>query len=208
MAIYSALLVWLGFMFIFLVLLMIAGYVMNCLLLMKIFDVFKPCDPIMAWIPFVNSYYLGVCCNGKDGQNVGLFGQSIPNEVYNFGWLAGTAILVVTGWLSNPFLSSISGLASFVVSVLYSACIWSFMYSRLEGRTEEEVRGIAILSGIVGLVAFVKILTSSGLKVYSQPNDIYPTGRSGSVGGGYGGQCGSFDGKFSDFGYDTTGSFK
>lgn len=207
MAIYSALLVWLGFMFIFLVLLMIAGYVMNCMLLMKIFNVFKPCDPIMAWIPFVNSYYLGVCCNGKDGQNVGIFGQSIPNEVYNFGWIAGTAILVVTGWLSNPFLSSIGGLASFVVSVLYSACIWSFMYSRLEGRAEEGVRGIAILSGIVGLVAFVKILTSSALKVYSQPNDIYPTERSGSV-GGYGGQWGSFDSKFSDFGYDTTGSFK
>lgn len=181
---------------------------MNCLLLMKIFNVFKPCDPIVAWIPFVNSYYLGVCCNGKDGQNVGLFGQSIPNEVYNFGWIAGTAILIVTGWLSNPFLSSISGLASFVVSVLYSACIWSFMYSRLEGKTEEEVRGIAILSGIVGLVAFVKVLTSSGLKVYSQPNDIYPTERSGSVVGGYGGWPGSSGGQSSDFWYGTTDYFQ
>lgn len=179
----------LGVVVLVMILFLFISYIFDSLLKMKIFKLFMPCSPVIAWVPFLSSYYLGRCCNGKDGQNIGIFGISVPNWMWNFGWCAGIAINLavnVVSRITGLNLGFISGSGVLALSMLYYMCIYSFLYSRIEGRPEPEVRAESILSAVIGIVGLVKILTCGVDSVYSLPNDEFPEESRGSSGGYYG----------------------
>lgn len=196
-----------GFVVIFVVLAVVflIGYIMDSLLKAKIFRLFGTCSPGLAWVPFLSSYMLGRTCNGKDGQNIGLFGMSVPNWLYNFGWLAYPACVFVFGFLNRVsgghlHIGNLGTITYNVITFLYWGSIYSFLYSRLEGRPENEVRLVSIVSASIGLVGFVKIISSPNVQVYSLDNDEFPIE---GTPGGYGGQSGGYDGGYVS---DTSGS--
>lgn len=152
-------------------LLLFGAYVLDSILKCKLFTLFGTCNPVFGWIPFYSSYLLGKTCTGRDGQQTGLFGVVLPNWVWEFGWVVSIVIFVVCIALR---LSSLLYPLQFVANAAYYSFLWSFFYSRLEGRHEPEIRGMAILSGVVGVVALVKILSTPQGNVYSLQNDVYP----------------------------------
>ena len=158
---------------------LLIGYVFDSILKMRIFKLFGTCAPIMAWVPFVSSYYLGRTCNGRDGGQEGIFGIRVPNWLFNFGWLLPTALSGVWIGISaisggNLGSSGVLGTFSQCMMFIYWSSIYSFLYSRLEGRYEREVRVISIISALFGVVGLIKILTMPTTQVYSLDNDVFP----------------------------------
>lgn len=146
-------------------------YVCESIMKMKIFRLFGTASPIMAWIPWYSNYLLGRTCTGRDGYNIGIFGMSLPNWLWEFGWVLPTVFSLLSG---NEHWAGVMLAASQVFSIIYWCSIYSFLYSRLEGRPEPDVRIEAILSGIIGLVGLIKILGNPTINVFSLQNDVYP----------------------------------
>lgn len=156
-------------------------YVCDSIMKMKIFRLFGTAAPIMAWIPWYSSYLLGKTCTGRDGQNIGIFGMSVPNWLWEFGWVLPAVFSVLSG---NEHWAGLMLGASQVFSIIYYCSIYSFLYSRLEGKPEPEVRVEAILSGIIGLVGLIKILGNPTTNVFSLQNDVYPVEQAPTYGSG------------------------
>ena len=197
----------LGVIFLILFIAIVISYVLNSLVYMKVFKMFGTCNPILAWVPFVSSYMLGKTCNGRSGENNGIFGVRVPNWMYNFGWafpfaaFALSFTIGVVSVLTNVDLGFIGTVLWYAVQAfnfLYYASIYSFVYSRMEGKYENQVRVISIVSAIFGIVWLIKILGAPVGQVYSLDNDMYPedTGvGGGSWQGGYNQQqYGGYDG--------------
>lgn len=155
---------------------LLINYILSSFVRMKVFRLFGTCAPAMAWIPFVSNYYLGKTCNGLDGGNIGIFGMRVPNWMYNFGWLFGVGASVVANALDSfvPGAWEFASTFSQVFLFLYWASIYSFLFSRMEGRYENEVRIISVISGIFGWVGAFKVLVTPVDSVFSLQNDMYP----------------------------------
>lgn len=164
---------------IFIAVALLIGYIIDSIMKMKIFRLFGTCSPGLAWVPFYSSYLLGRTCNGLNGENIGIFGMRVPNWFYNFGWLVPTFLAFIGAGIYGASQGNISafgflGTASRVFEFIYWSSIWSFLFSRLDGRYEQEVRVIAIISAIFGVVGFFKVLLDGSDQVYSLENDMFP----------------------------------
>lgn len=186
-----------GGLIIFVVLYVIISHILTALICVKIFRLFGTCNPVYGWVPFLNLYMLGKTCNGKNGENPGIFGVRCHNWFWNYGWATPLAVVAfafvlavftVVTTIDLSFFSTILGYSSQAVMFLWWCSIYSFIYSRMEGRYENEVRVIAIVSWLIGIVALAKILGAPNQQVYSLENDMYPVDTAndgGAWGGGY-----------------------
>lgn len=138
-------------------------YVLDSLMKAKVFSLFKIAPPSYGWIPFYSDYLLGKVCNGKDGYNIGVLGVVFPNWFFEYGWL-----LLIPAYYYFGLMSLLC------VCFLYYGSIFTFIYSRMEGKYEAQVRAVAIISSLVRIVAQFKILSSPVSTVYSVDNDVYP----------------------------------
>lgn len=138
-------------------------YVLDSLMKAKVFSLFKIAPPSYGWIPFYSDYLLGKVCNGKDGYNIGVLGVVLPNWFFEYGWL-----------LLIPAYCYFGVMSLLCVCFLYYGSIFTFIYSRMEGKYEAQVRAVAIISSLVRIVAQFKILSSPVSTVYSVDNDVYP----------------------------------
>lgn len=180
-----------GLVVLFFVILVVCliSYIFESLVKMKVFKLFGTCNPALAWVPIVSQYMLGKTCNGKDGQNAGIFNMRVDNWMYNFGWLAYPVCAIAGGILNRIFggafpIARVASIAYEVFTFYYWGSIYSFLYSRLEGRPESEVRVMAILSAVFGIVGFVKVLSAPNAQVYSLDNDVFPVEYSSDEWGG------------------------
>lgn len=158
---------------------LLISYILDSIMKMKIFKLFGTCSPVLAWVPYLSSYMLGRMCNGKSGENLGIFGMRVPNWLWNVGWLFPTFCYVAGLTLSNlvPSLTVVFSMltyASQAFTFIYWASVYSFLFSRMEGKYENEVRVLAIVSVFIPLVALIKILATPAKNVYSLENDLFP----------------------------------
>lgn len=139
----------------------------------RVFELFGTCRPWISRIPLFSTYMLGKTCNGLDGRSCGIFEWRVPNWLYNFGW----AISLVTKAVGFMVHSRLLGVALFCVPhtvvFVYRSSIYSFLFSRVEGRDERDVRYIAMLSSFVHIIGSYRLLKYGIGAVVSQDNDKF-----------------------------------
>lgn len=214
----EAMLVTAGVMLLVVALIYIVGWIIDSCMKMKVFRMFGTCSPILAWAPCVSSYMLGRTCNGKDGGMVCFAGKRCSNAFLNWGWTFSFICTFLSRFLSGvlqvgavegappvvtDFILGIPwGTISIAFNIYYMSCIYSFIFSRMNGRPERDVRGISFVSAVFEIVAVFSILCNKHGQVYSLENDMFPEERGpfgGRYGGGYG-QSGfdSYQDRYSD----------
>lgn len=166
------------------------SWLFSSLIRYRVLKLFRPCSPAIGFVPFIGQYMVGKCCNGKDGQNTGIFNTRMSNFFWNWGWCSYFFCFIMFAALNyvtdgSPLLAKFFVTVAQVFNFMYWSSLYAFLYSRIEGKPESEVRVIAIVSTIIGIVGIVKVLTIGVTQVYSLPNDIYPLEDYSHPGGSY-----------------------
>lgn len=146
---YTAVLAALGIYLVFLLVVVVAAYVLYGISHMKALKALGYDKPWMAWIPFANYWALAdVALNGEESMN--LFGSlSIPAIVFKLWW--------VIAYVVN-FIPAVGGLCFLVINIICLGTCYIKMYARLEGKDEKDVRVVGYLSGWIPLIALCKFL--------------------------------------------------
>lgn len=159
---------------------LIVLYLLDSYAKFKLFRLFGVAAPSCAFIPFYSNYLLGHMCTGRDGYFDGLFGMAIPNIVMEIGWLYmfasyfGAVNMRLLPFISREQAELLFAGAVFLFGLVYWSNIWAFVFSRLEGKSVDDVVCISIVSSIIGVVALVRVISFTGKQVYSMENDVYP----------------------------------
>lgn len=156
----------------------VVKYVATSLVRVKILKLFGTCNPVLGWIPIVGDYYVGMTCTGKDGQNTGIFGWSIPNFLFQFGWLSSLAVSFGDAWYAYNNTTNLQRTLIFAsfwfLQFLWLASVCTFVLSRAQGVAEDRVTVSAVFSAMFLIVRVLLILSIRVPNVFSRDNDIYP----------------------------------
>lgn len=142
----GALFAGMGVLLFVLVAVSIAAYVWTALEYSKVLKALGYKNPWMAWIPLANMYALADVIRGDDTETV-VWGKSVPAMLFNFWW----AISMVCCF--------IPGIGTVLYTVLRVVCLgncFAYIYAAVEGKEVDEVKGIAIASGFIPIIALIK----------------------------------------------------
>ncbi len=105
--------------------------------------------PWMAWIPFANFWALAEVA--LDGEENILFFDSlrVPAMLFKLWWLVAYAVALIPG---------VGGLLNLVLQIICLGACYTKMYARLDGKTEDETKGIGYVSGFLPIIAVFKFL--------------------------------------------------
>lgn len=104
----------------------------------------------LVWIPVIGIYYACADVAMQNRQSITLFGRvEIPAVIFKFWWV----ILLLE--FVNP-LAKLAKLVALVGRVILLGTAYSNLYSRLEGKMEQDTQAIGLLSGFLPIIAMVK----------------------------------------------------
>ncbi len=131
-------------------------YVLNSLVLMKVFKILDYEKPAYAWIPFYNAYILA--SEISDGlKNVHVLLVDIPVDVYKWLWLI---VSVACSTVSN-FIPYVGPLLSIAISVIYYGDLYARVYALITGNKVEDETGLGIASAFIHLIYYIRVLMHS-----------------------------------------------
>ncbi len=103
--------------------------------------------PWFAWIPFLN--YVAFADSIQEGETITILGQEIPFKFFRFWWVL---------CLVAPFIPVVGTILGYVIQVLCLGTNYIKMFAKLENRTEEDVQVVGYVSGLLPIVAAVKLM--------------------------------------------------
>lgn len=139
----------------------IAFYAVTSLVYMKIFKTFESCNPIYAWIPYVQNYQFGKVAWQNSGSIEPFFGKKrITNEKLAWYWI------VYILWSFIPIVGSFIYMYKTFNAYL---TIVRFIYSRMTG---DDGKLMPILTLFFPFILWIKVFTASG-ELQSEADDMF-----------------------------------
>lgn len=106
----------------------------------------------LAWIPYGVWYACADAVTDSESP-VQLFGKyEISVSIFKLWWLASLAMML----LQRD--GSMATLINLALQFVFLGHTYAKMFAALEGRTEEEMRAVGCISGVLPIVAVVKFL--------------------------------------------------
>ena len=154
----------LGGFFLFLILILIALYLVDAIARSKYLKVRNYTNAWMGFIPVANIY---ACVEATYGpvNYINLYGWRAPSVVLKLWTVITYALSFVVSYI--PFVGSILSIALTVLNVAVLVQIFKDEMERLE---EPQTTGFAVLANIISIIAGIKLLTASGKFVPGSQN--------------------------------------
>ena len=139
----------LGAFLVVIVAIAIAFWVMWSISTYKVLKAFGYANPWMAWIPILNYFALAQITADKD-KNTTVIKWKIPTIAFSL-WF-------IVGWVLAE-IPNVGSLLNIILQVICLGTCFTFIYSKCEGKTIEEVQAIGYISGLIPIIALCKFLS-------------------------------------------------
>ena len=147
----SGLLAIFGAIWIFLVAILIAVYLLSALGIKRVLEIYGYPRIWMAWIPLVQVWALAeAAAEGEDSWNLPLVKVKCPTIVFQLCWL----IVFLLGYIPG-----VGSILSIIAAIVLYGGIYQHVFSRVENKTMDQVAVLAYISGLIQLIAWIKFLT-------------------------------------------------
>ena len=115
----------------------------------KVLKAFDYANSWMAWIPVLNYFALAQITADKD-KNTTVIKWKIPTIAFSL-WF-------IVGWVLAE-IPNVGSILNIVLQVICLGTCFTFIYSKCEGKTVEEVQAIGYVSGLIPIIALCKFLS-------------------------------------------------
>ena len=154
----------LGGFFLFLILILIALYLVDAIARYKYLKVRNYTNAWMGFIPVANIY---ACVEATYGpvNFINLYGWRAPATLIKLWGLVTYALTFVCNQI--PY---VGGVLSLVITVINVAVLVQIFMDMMERLDDPQTTGFAILANIISIIASVKLLTTAGSRVPGSQN--------------------------------------